>query len=114
MPHSLERLHSVELAPFKAAIQAGVDGIMTAHVYLPAVEPRQDPRSAALHGARLPATLSRAVLTGLLRDELGYQGLILTDALDMQAIKKDRTACRGGDHGVRGRRRHAADRRHRH
>jgi beta-N-acetylhexosaminidase len=63
-------------------MQAGVDGIMTAHLYLPAIEPKQD----------LPATLSKTVLTGLLREQLGYQGLILTDALDMDAIKKDRTA----------------------
>jgi beta-N-acetylhexosaminidase len=80
--HSLERLHSLELLPFQAAIQAGVDGIMTAHLYLPAIEPQQD----------LPATLSHRVLSGLLRDRLGYQGLILTDALDMNAIKKDRGA----------------------
>jgi beta-N-acetylhexosaminidase len=80
--HSRERLEAVELQPFRAAIQAGVDGIMTAHLYLPRIEPRQD----------LPATLSKTVLTGLLREQLGYQGLILTDALDMEAIKKDRTA----------------------
>jgi beta-N-acetylhexosaminidase len=80
--HSLERLQSLEFLPFKAAIQAGVDGIMTAHLYLPAIEPQPD----------LPATLSRTVLTGLLREQLGYQGLILTDALDMDAIKKDRPA----------------------
>jgi beta-N-acetylhexosaminidase len=80
VPHPLARLQSLELLPFQAAMQAGVDGIMTAHVYLPAIEPRQ----------HLPATLSRRVLTDLLRDQLGYQGLILTDALDMQAIKKDR------------------------
>ena len=82
VPHPLERLQSLELLPFKAAMQAGVDGIMTAHLYLPAIEPQQD----------LPATLSRTVLTGLLREQLGYPGLILTDALDMDAIKKDRTA----------------------
>jgi beta-N-acetylhexosaminidase len=80
--HSLERLQTLEFLPFKAAIQAGVDGIMTAHLYLPAIEPQPD----------LPATLSRTVLTGLLREQLGYQGLILTDALDMDAIKKDRPA----------------------
>ena len=80
--HPLARLRSVELVPFQAAIQAGVDGIMTAHLYLPAIEPRQD----------LPATLSRTVLTGMLRDQLGYTGLILTDALDMDAIKKERPA----------------------
>jgi beta-N-acetylhexosaminidase len=82
VPYPLERLQSLEFLPFEAAIQSGVDGIMTAHLYLPNVEPRQD----------LPATLSRTVLTGLLRDQLGYQGLVLTDALDMDAIKKDRTA----------------------
>lgn len=80
--HGLERLQSLELLPFKAAMESGVDGIMTAHLYLPAIEPQPD----------LPATLSKTVLTGLLREQLGYQGLILTDALDMDAIKKDRTA----------------------
>jgi beta-N-acetylhexosaminidase len=82
VPHSLDRLQSLELLPFRAAMQAGVDGIMTAHLYLPGIEPQPD----------LPATLSKTVLTGLLREQLGYQGLILTDALDMDAIKKDRTA----------------------
>ena len=82
VPHPLSRLESLELLPFQAAMRAGVDGIMTAHLYLPAIEPQQD----------LPATLSPRVLTDLLRDQLGYQGLILTDALDMDAIKKDRTA----------------------
>jgi beta-N-acetylhexosaminidase len=80
--HSMDRLQSVELLPFKAAMQAGVDGIMTAHVYLPSIEPQAD----------LPATLSKSVLSGLLRTQLGYQGLILTDALDMDAIKKERSA----------------------
>jgi beta-N-acetylhexosaminidase len=82
VPYPLERLQSLEFLPFQAAMQAGVDGIMTGHLYLPAIEPQQD----------LPATLSKTVLTGLLRDKLGYQGLILTDALDMDAIKKDRPA----------------------
>jgi beta-N-acetylhexosaminidase len=82
VPHPLARLQSLELLPFQAAIRAGVDGIMTAHLYLPAIEPEQD----------LPATLSHHVLTDLLRDQLGYQGLILTDALDMEAIKKKRGA----------------------
>jgi beta-N-acetylhexosaminidase len=82
VPHPLERLQSLEFKPFQAAMQAGVDGIMTAHLYLPRIEPQQNG----------PATLSKTVLTGLLRDQLGYQGLVLTDALDMDAIKKDRTA----------------------
>ncbi|HET6317071.1 MAG TPA: beta-N-acetylhexosaminidase, partial [Chloroflexota bacterium] len=80
--HSLERLQSTEFMPFQAAMQAGVDGIMTAHLYLPSIEPQ----------ANRPATLSRLVLTGLLREALDYQGLILTDALDMEAIKRDRGA----------------------
>jgi beta-N-acetylhexosaminidase len=82
VPHTLGRLQSTEFKPFEAAMQAGVDGIMTAHLYLPAIEPE----------ANRPATLSRAVLTGLLREQLGYQGLVLTDALDMEAIKRNRTA----------------------
>jgi beta-N-acetylhexosaminidase len=82
VPHSRERLESTELRPFQAAMQAGVDGIMTAHLYLPSIEPEPN----------LPATLSHTVLTGLLRQQLGFQGLILTDALDMDSIKRDRTA----------------------
>lgn len=82
VPYPMSRLESVELEPFRAAIRAGVDGVMTAHLVVPAVEPNPD----------IPATLSRAVLTGLLREKLGYPGLILTDALDMGAILRDRTA----------------------
>jgi len=70
-----ERIESVELVPFRAAIEHGADSIMTAHMAVPAFEPEQ-----------LPATLSRSVLTGLLRDELGFKGLIVTDALEMQGI----------------------------
>jgi beta-N-acetylhexosaminidase len=86
--HPLERLESVEFTPFRAAINAGVDGIMTAHVYLPSIEPQPD----------TPATLSRSVLTGLLRNRLGYPGLILTDALDMGAIKKGHPSAEAAVH----------------
>lgn len=68
------RLESVELAPFRALIEAGVPAIMTAHVAFPAIDPA------------LPATLSPAALTGLLREELGFDGLIVTDYMDMDAI----------------------------
>ena len=71
----LARLEAVELAPFKRLIAEGVASIMSAHVLFPAVEP--DP---------IPATLSRRVLTGLLRGGLGYDGLIVTDCLEMKAI----------------------------
>jgi beta-N-acetylhexosaminidase len=71
------RLDSVELVPFRAAIEAGVDAVMTAHVAVPALAPPE-----------LPATLSPAILTGLLRDELGFHGLVITDALEMGGIAK--------------------------
>jgi len=70
------RLESTELVPFKAAIQAGVGAVMSAHMYVPAIEPEKN----------LPSTLSHNVLTGLLRDELKFSGLIITDAMDMHGI----------------------------
>jgi len=72
-----ERLDSVELAPFRSAIRAGMGGIMTGHIAMPSVS-----------GDRVPATLSRAVLTDLLRGELGFSGVIFTDAMDMGAIDR--------------------------
>ncbi len=74
LPHPRERLEAVELPPFRAAIEAGVSAVMTAHLVLP-----------ALDGER-PATLSKPMLTGLLRQELGFSGLVVTDALVMEAI----------------------------
>ena len=74
LAHSRERLAAIELPPFQQAIAAGVASVMTAHLMLP-----------ALDGER-PATLSKPVLTGLLRRELGFEGLIVTDALVMDAI----------------------------
>lgn len=69
--HTRAQLEAIDLPPFRAAIEAGVDTIMTAHVVLPAIDPG------------VPATMSRKILTGLLRRELGFDGLIVTDALDM-------------------------------
>ncbi len=69
------RLDRIELAPFRAAIESGVDAIMTAHIAVPAIGPPD-----------LPATLSPAILTDLLRDQLGFKGLVVTDALDMGGI----------------------------
>lgn len=73
---SRERLDKLELVPFRAAIAAGVGSIMTAHLNVPAMEP--DPS--------IPATLSHNILTGVLRDQLGFQGLVVTDAMDMGGI----------------------------
>ena len=72
--HPVERLREVEFLPFKAAIAAGVATIMTAHVFMPAIDEQR------------PATLSERVVTGLLREELGYGGVILSDDLEMKAI----------------------------
>ena len=74
IPHSRERLAAVELPPFRAAIAADVASVMTAHLQLPALDTEH------------PATLSPAVLTDLLRGELGFGGLVVTDALVMDAI----------------------------
>jgi beta-N-acetylhexosaminidase len=75
IPADRERLQKLELVPFKAAIEAGVDSIMTAHIAVPALSPPD-----------LPATLSPAILTDLLRKELGFRGLVITDALQMAGI----------------------------
>ena len=76
VPHDLTRLNAVELVPFRAAIEAGVEAIMSAHVVFPAIE--SDPDT--------PSTLSHAVLTDLLRRELGFTGVVFTDCLEMAAI----------------------------
>ena len=67
-------LRARELAPFRAAIGAGTKAVMSAHILVPALD------------AQHPATLSDGILTGLLREELGYQGLIVTDGMEMRAI----------------------------
>ncbi len=72
---SRARLDSVELVPFEAAMDAGIGAIMTFHGFLP-----------ALDSSGVPATLSRAVMTSLLRDELGFDGLLVSDAMDMAGV----------------------------
>lgn len=76
----LERLHSVELYPFKQAIAAGVSTVMSYHGFLAVLDDKN------------PATLSYKVMTGLLRNELGFDGLSVTDALEMKAIAKTHSA----------------------
>jgi beta-N-acetylhexosaminidase len=71
--HDLERLRRLELAPFRAAVAAGVASVMTAHVLFPALDPER------------PATLSPAVLR-LLREELGFEGVVFGDDLEMRAV----------------------------
>ncbi|MGI8483987.1 MAG: glycoside hydrolase family 3 protein, partial [Thermomicrobiales bacterium] len=73
--HPRSRLDEIELAPFKAAIDAGVSGVMSSHILFPALDAD-------------PATLSHPILTGVLRDDLGFDGVIFTDSLSMDAIEK--------------------------
>jgi beta-N-acetylhexosaminidase len=73
---SRELLDACELVPFKAAIAAGVQSVMTGHLLVPAFDPE------------LPATLSPRILTGLLREELGFEGLIVTDGIEMQGVRR--------------------------
>jgi beta-N-acetylhexosaminidase len=70
-----DRLNAVEWVPFRAAIQSGVDAVMSAHIALPAIEPEE-----------IPSTVSEKVLSGVLRGELGFKGIIVTDAMDMQGL----------------------------
>lgn len=74
LPHTRETLEARELVPFQAGIAAGTPAVMTAHLLVPALDPE------------LPATMSPAILTGLLRETLGFQGLIVTDCLEMRAV----------------------------
>ncbi|MCC9024046.1 glycoside hydrolase family 3 protein [Bacillus nakamurai] len=84
--HSQERLREVELYPFQQAINAGADMVMTAHVQFPAFD--DTTYKSKLDGSNIlvPATLSKKVMTHLLREEMGFDGVIVTDALNMKAI----------------------------
>ncbi|SEO01830.1 glycoside hydrolase family 3 N-terminal domain-containing protein [Paenibacillus sp. OV219] len=81
-----ERLDAVELKPFRAAIDSGVEMIMTAHIAFPAVDNERVTSLKDGSSIPLPATLSKKVLTGMLRGELGYKGVIISDAFTMNAI----------------------------
>jgi len=75
---NLSRLEQVELYPFSQAIRAGVEAIMTAHLFVPALDPTPG----------LPATLSPLILTDLLRKKMGFKGLIVTDAMEMGGVTR--------------------------
>lgn len=76
--HNLQRLNDVELAPFKALMDQGIGGVMVAHLYVPALEKEKG----------IPASVSKSIITGLLKEKYGYKGLIITDALNMGAVAK--------------------------
>ncbi|MFE0446732.1 glycoside hydrolase family 3 protein [Streptomyces fungicidicus] len=74
--HTRDQWEQLDAPPFEAAIAAGIDSIMTAHIVVPALDPSED-----------PATLSRPILTGILREELGYDGVVVTDSLGMEGVR---------------------------
>ncbi|QQV03147.1 MULTISPECIES: glycoside hydrolase family 3 protein [Chryseobacterium] len=74
--HDLDRLNKVELAPFKSLMNKGIGGVMVAHLYIPSLEPEKG----------IPASTSKNIITGLLKEKLNYKGLIITDALNMGAV----------------------------
>ena len=80
------RLDAVELVPFRAAIAAGVPAIMSAHIRIPVLDPTPD----------LPVTLSRRVMTDLVRTQLGFAGLLVTDDLEMGALTQTRSESQAG------------------
>ncbi|WP_462410678.1 beta-N-acetylhexosaminidase [Neobacillus sp. Marseille-QA0830] len=84
--HGLERLQEIELRPFIESIEAGADTVMSAHVYFPAIEDTPG----------VPATLSKKVITGLLREQLGFDGVVTTDCMEMNAIANTIGTAAGG------------------
>ncbi|MBQ8224791.1 MAG: serine hydrolase [Bacteroides sp.] len=83
LPFSRERLDSIELHPFRRAIGAGLSGVMVGHLEVPSLEPKKG----------LPASLSRNVVTRLLQEELGFRGLVFTDALAMKGVSNNDFVC---------------------
>jgi beta-N-acetylhexosaminidase len=82
IPYGRARMDSVELRPFQAAIDAGMGAVMTAHISVPGLA----------NGDRAPSTLNAAILTGLLREDMAFDGLLFTDAMDMSAIVRQHSA----------------------
>ncbi|MER7946711.1 glycoside hydrolase family 3 protein [Streptomyces sp. NPDC096079] len=74
--HTRDEWARLDAPPFRSAIAAGIDSIMTAHIVVPALDPSED-----------PATLSRPILTGILREQLGYDGVVVTDSLGMEGVR---------------------------
>lgn len=74
--HNLTRLNEIELAPFTELAHSGIGGVMVAHLYVPSLE----------NGKGIPASVSKNIITGILKEKIGYKGLIITDALNMGAV----------------------------
>ncbi len=86
---SLAELRQIELAPFQAAVDAGIPAIMTSHIMFPQLD------------SRFPATMSRRILTDLLKTEMGFKGLVLTDCMEMKAVQHSFGTVKGALHAVK-------------
>ena len=82
----LEEIKNCDLIPFQAGIDAGADMIMTAHIQFPKIEKETYVSIEDGEEVNLPATLSRTIITGLLREQMGYDGIVITDSMEMDAI----------------------------
>ncbi|WP_081672896.1 glycoside hydrolase family 3 protein [Pontibacillus marinus] len=91
VPHTKSRLMNVELKPFIDCIEAGADAVMSAHIHLPSIQIEEG----------RPATLSKSIITGLLRDELGFEGVVTTDCMEMDAISKGIGTPQGGVEAIK-------------
>ena len=107
--HTREQWEQTDAPPFRAGIAAGVDMVMTAHVVMP--ELQSDCDVDTQEGCD-PATLDQEILTGLLREELGYRGVVVTDALNMAGVREKYGDDRDPGARAEGGRRHADDDRH--
>jgi len=86
VPHDIDRLKKVELYPFQQAMDGGIDAVMSAHVTFPKIDSTKAISKKDGTEIAIPGTLSHKVLTGLMREEMGFKGVIVTDAMNMQAI----------------------------
>lgn len=77
IPHTLDQWREIDAPPFTAAVAAGIDSVMTAHIQFPALDDSMD-----------PATLSKPIVTGVLREELGFDGVVVTDSLRMKGVRE--------------------------
>lgn len=86
VPYDIDRLKKVELYPFQQAMDAGIDAVMTAHVTFPKIDDTKAISKKDGMEIAIPATLSYKVLTGLMREDMGFNGVVVTDAMNMGAI----------------------------
>ncbi len=78
LPFTRQRLDTLEEYPFKEAIKAGISGVMVAHLSIPALEPTKN----------MPSSLSKPIITGILKNQLGFKGLVVSDAMEMKGVTK--------------------------